>query len=106
MGNRRARSGGDSAAALIGRRWAMMIVRQLSSGPQRFNELKAALPSISSKTLSLNLKQLESERVALRRVVGTKPLRVEYSLTDKGRALTEVLQSIESWGERWMRVEG
>jgi DNA-binding HxlR family transcriptional regulator len=84
----------------------MMIVQRLDSGPRRFNELKSLLPSISSKTLSLNLKELERERIVERRVIGTKPLRVEYALTDKGAALTEVLEAIESWGDRWMPPKG
>jgi DNA-binding HxlR family transcriptional regulator len=92
----------SSVAGLIGRRWGMLIVQQLASGPQRFNSLKAAMSGISSKTLSLNLKELERESIVVRRVLGSKPLRVEYSLTAKGESLTEVLEAIIAWGDRWI----
>ena len=105
MGNRRAASSVENAMAdLIGRRWGMLIVQQLQRGPHRFNELKSALPGISSKTLSLNLKELEREQVVTRKVLGTKPLRVEYALTQKGESLNRVLDAILEWGEKWVQT--
>ncbi len=106
MGNRRAASSVEGAMAdLIGRRWGMLIVQQLRSGPHRFNELKASLPGISSKTLSLNLKELEREQVVTRKVLGTKPLRVEYALTQKGESLNRVLDAILEWGEKLISLK-
>ena len=102
MGSKRAEGKMESEmATLIGRRWGMLIVQQLSGGPHRFNLLKSSMPGISSKTLSLNLKELERESIVVRRVLGTKPLRVEYALTEKGHSLTKVLDAILDWGERW-----
>ena len=80
----------------------MLIVQQLRGGPQRFNELKSLLPGVSSKTLSINLKELEREHIVTRRVLGAKPLRVEYALTEKGESLTKVLETIITWGNRWL----
>ena len=103
MGSKRDTEGMENAmAGLIGRRWAMLVVQRLRVGPHRFNELKTALPGISSKTLSLNLKELEREGIVVRRVLGAKPLRVEYSLTERGESLTKVLEAILAWGNKWL----
>lgn len=89
------------AMDLIGKRWTGLILYQLLDGPQRFNEIESALP-VSGRLLSERLKELEKEGLVERRVYSEVPVRVEYSLTDKGRALEEAIRNIESWATSWL----
>ena len=65
----------------------------------RFNELKRYLKNISDKTLSLNLKELEADRLILRKEYPQIPPKVEYSLSDRGKSLMAVLDQLCVWGE-------
>ena len=91
----------SKAMELIGKRWTALIIYQLLEGPQRFNAIEQALP-ISGRLLSERLKELEKEEIVLREVFSEVPVRVEYSLTEKGRALEQTMRSIESWSKQWM----
>ena len=91
----------SKAMDLIGKRWTALIIYQLLDGPQRFNAIEQALP-ISGRLLSERLKELEKEQIVLREVYAEVPTRVEYSLTNKGRALEATVRSIESWSKQWM----
>lgn len=89
------------AMDLIGKRWTGLILYQLLDGPQRFNEIESSLP-VSGRLLSERLKELEKEGLVERRVYSEVPVRVEYSLTDKGRALEGAIRNIESWATSWL----
>ncbi|MGE7913417.1 winged helix-turn-helix transcriptional regulator [Lysinibacillus sp. RS5] len=89
------------AMDLIGKRWTGLILYQLLDGPQRFNEIESALP-VSGRLLSERLKELEKEGLVERRVYSEVPVRVEYSLTDKGQALEGAIRNIESWATSWL----
>ena len=67
--------------------------------PVRFNELRRYLKNISDKTLSTNLKELESDGLITRKEYPQIPPKVEYSLSGKGRSLMEVLDQLCVWGE-------
>lgn len=86
---------------LIGKRWMGLIIFQLLSGPQRFSEVQAALP-ISGRLLSERFKDLENEGIVTRAVYPDIPVRIEYSLTDKGRALEPVVREIQKWSQDWI----
>ncbi|MNH39814.1 HTH-type transcriptional regulator YodB [compost metagenome] len=86
---------------LIGKRWTGLILYQLLDGPQRFNEIESALP-VSGRLLSERLKELEKEGLVERKVYSEVPVRVEYSLTDKGKALEGAIRNIESWATSWL----
>lgn len=88
------------AMELIGKRWTALIIYQLLEGPQRFNAIEAALP-ISGRLLSERLKELEKEKIVERKVYSEVPIRVEYSLTDKGRSLEGTVREIETWAQNW-----
>ena len=88
------------AMELIGKRWTALIIYQLLNGPQRFNAIESALP-ISGRLLSERLKELEKEGVVERKVYSEVPVRVEYSLTEKGRALESAVREIEKWAQNW-----
>ncbi len=93
------------AVELIGRRWTGAVIRVLLRGRARYNELRAAVPDISDRMLSERLRELESEGVIVRVVVPETPVRVEYELTEKGRALEPVVRAIGEWAERWVKPE-
>src|SRR5688572_13415653 len=89
------------AVELIGRRWTGAILRALLSGVRRFNELAAAVPGLSDRMLSERLRELEAEGVITRSVIPETPVRVEYSLTVKGRGLESVVRAVADWAESW-----
>ena len=90
------------AVELIGSRWTGAIISRLLAGRARYNELRAAIPEISDRMLSERLRVLECERLLTRTVVPESPVRVEYELTAKGRALEESIEAIGKWATRWI----
>lgn len=85
---------------IIGGKWKSVILFYLIGGALRYNELRAKIPAVTERTLSLQLKDLEEDGVIERKVYTTKPpLKVEYSLTDFGKTLIPLLQSIALWGD-------
>jgi DNA-binding HxlR family transcriptional regulator len=89
------------AIELIGRRWTGAILRAQHSGAVRFSELVHAVPGLSDRLLSERLKELEAEGIVSRVVYPETPVRIEYRLTDKGRSLSSVIESISTWAETW-----
>ena len=92
----------QQAMELLGKRWTGLIIKLLMERPLRFNELAERLEVVGDRILSERLKELEHEGVIERRVFAEVPVRVEYSLTKKGRALAPVIESIEAWSDRWI----
>lgn len=86
---------------LIGRRWTGAILRALFSGVTRFSDVCETVPGLSDRMLAERLKELESEGMVRRTVIPETPVRVEYSLTDKGRDLDSVIRAVSGWAERW-----
>lgn len=93
------------AIELIGRRWTGAILRALLSGPARYHELMSSIPELSDRMLSERLKELELQNVVARTVIPETPVRVEYSLTEKGRELEEALVALAKWAEIWVKSE-
>src|SRR5919205_944692 len=93
------------AVELVGRRWTGAVIRVLLNGRVRYHELRAAIPDISDRMLSERLRELELEGVIERVVVPETPVRVEYELTEKGRALEPVVRAIAKWAERWIPAD-
>ena len=89
-------------AAVIGSKWTLLVIRDLATGTKRFNELEKSLFGISAKTLSERLRSLEQESILRRQAYAEIPPRVEYSLTEKGRALLTLIESMRQYGERWL----
>lgn len=90
------------AVELIGGRWTGALIHLLLNGRMRFAELRAAIPEISDRMLSERLRELESEGILARIVIPETPVRVEYELTEKGRALEHALAAVGRWAERWV----
>ena len=88
-------------AKIIGKKWYLIILHELTRTPMGFNELKRAVRGISAKVLSENLAELEARGLLTRTVYSESPIRVEYALTDKGRELDGIFVSMRVWGEKW-----
>lgn len=85
---------------IIGGKWKTVILFHLLEGKLRYNELRKEMPSVTERTLSLQLKTLEKDGIIKRKVYTSKPpLKVEYSLTDFGNTLIPLVQSIADWGD-------
>jgi DNA-binding HxlR family transcriptional regulator len=91
----------ERALAVIDGKWTTLILRDLLGGTRRFGELRASLGSISPKTLTDRLRDLEGHGVLTRTVYPEIPPRVEYALTAKGRALGDVVDAMARWGREW-----
>ena len=84
---------------LIGGKWKSVILYYLIDAPMRYNELQKRMSTVTERTLSLLLKKMEEDGVIHKEVFNTKaPLKVEYSLTDFGKTLIPLLNSISDWG--------
>ncbi len=93
------------AVELVGRRWTGAVIQLLLPGRRRYAELRDAIPDISDRMLSERLRELEAEGIVARIVIPETPVRVEYELTAKGRALEHALAAIGKWAERWIEVD-
>lgn len=92
-------------AEVISGKWTLLIIRDLADDSLRFCELERSLEGISPRTLSLRLRALEEQGVVERQTFPEVPPRVEYALTDKGRALVPLIEDMRSYGERWLPRE-
>ena len=89
-------------ANIVCAKWTLLIVRDLAEGRSRFCELERSLSGISPRTLSLRLRELESEGIVERQTFSEVPPRVEYVLTDKGHALLPIIADRRSFGGPWL----
>ncbi len=88
------------ALRLLGDMWTLMIVYNLLSGSKRFGELLDAMDKVSPKTVSQRLKMLEESGFVQRQAFAEIPPRVEYTLTEKGLALADIMEAIRQFAER------
>jgi len=93
------------ASELIGRRWTGAIIFVLLRSSCRFATLREAIPDITDRMLSDRLQELEAEGIVARTVVPDTPVRVEYSLTRKGRSLVTAIDAIAEWAHKWIELE-
>ena len=92
-------------AEVVCGKWTLLLVKELSEGHSRFCELERALEGISPRTLSLRLRALEEEGIVARSTFPEVPPRVEYALTEKGRALVPLIDDMRAYGLRWLGGE-
>ncbi|MCE5170538.1 helix-turn-helix transcriptional regulator [Paenibacillus profundus] len=92
----------EAAFCVLGKRWNGLLIQVLLSGPKRFKDISALIPTMSDKMLSERMKDLEAAGIVVRNVYPETPVRIEYALTDKGRALESVMEAIQEWAERWV----
>lgn len=93
------------AVELVGKRWTGAIIRILQGGTARFNAIAAAIPDVSDRMLAERLRELEHEGIIARIVIPESPVRVEYELTEKGRALDSAFCALAQWAEKWVDSE-
>ncbi len=93
------------ASELIGRRWTGAIIFVLLKSRCRFAALRGAVPEITDRMLSERLQELEQEGILERTVIPDTPVRVEYALTRKGRALASTIDAIADWAHKWIPLE-
>ena len=86
---------------IIQGKWTMVIIHVLSEGTLRFSEIHRMLPNITDANLTKDLRTLEAHGVIHREVYPVVPPRVEYSLTEMGRAFLPILDAINSWAEEF-----
>jgi len=94
----------EHAAQLLGKRWTGLLLDVLLEGPRRFCELTSLVEGLSDRVLSDRLRELETEGVVQRVVYPQIPVRVEYQLTEKGRALKPVVDAIHAWAQQWISL--
>src|SRR5215203_3345033 len=89
-------------AEIVCGKWTLLVIRDLAEGCSRFCEIERSLTGISPRTLSLRLRALEEQGIVERRTFPEVPPRVEYALTDKGKALVPLIEDMRSYGRRWL----
>jgi DNA-binding HxlR family transcriptional regulator len=92
-------------AEVVCGKWTLLVIRDLADGSSRFCELERSLEGISPRTLSLRLRALEDEGIVERHTYPEVPPRVEYALTEKGRALVPLIEDMRSYGKHWLFEE-
>jgi DNA-binding HxlR family transcriptional regulator len=95
----------EYAMGLLGKRWSGLILRALMDGPCRFNELLTIVEKVSDRVLTERLRELEAAGLVERAVYPESPVRIEYSLTEKGRSMDKVLHAIQDWADQWVTPE-
>jgi DNA-binding HxlR family transcriptional regulator len=94
-----------ATADLICGKWTLLVIRDLAEGRTRFCELERSLQGISPRTLSLRLRALEENGIVERATYPEVPPRVEYALTEKGRALLPLIEDMRTYGKAWLQAE-
>ena len=89
---------------LIGSKWKLLIMRNLLQRPWRFNELRKNLEGISQKVLTDSLRSMENDGLITRTVYPEVPPRVEYALSDLGKSLKPILDSMVEWGNAYKNM--
>jgi DNA-binding HxlR family transcriptional regulator len=93
----------ESTIKVIGGRWKVLIIRELITDIKRFGELQRALPGITQKMLTQQLRELEDDNIVRRQVYPQIPPKVEYSLTPLGETLKPLLYAMHEWGVKYLQ---
>lgn len=94
----------EAAMSILSKRWTGLIIYQLLTGQQRFCHLESSI-GISGRLLSERLKELEKIGIVKREIYPETPVRIEYSLTEKGLALKPLMKELEKWAETWIKLD-
>ncbi len=93
-----------TTVSLIGSKWKLLIIRNLLQRPWRFNELKKDLEGVSQKVLTDSLRSMEKDGLITRTIYPEVPPRVEYALSDLGKTLKPILDSMVEWGTNYKKT--
>lgn len=90
----------EAAISLIDGKWKCVVLwHLLQGGTTRFNELRRLMPGITQRMLTNQLRELEADGLINRMVYAQVPPKVEYSLSERGRSLTPILETLKAWGD-------
>lgn len=89
----------EAAISLIDGKWKCVLLFHLLDGTRRFNELRRHVPSVTQRTLTNQLRELETDGLITRKVYAVVPPKVEYSISELGRSLTPILKALKQWGD-------
>jgi DNA-binding HxlR family transcriptional regulator len=91
------------AMQIMGNKWTALILRDLTTGPKRFNELEKSVGGINPRTLSKRLDDLEESGIITKKSFAEVPPHIEYTLTKKGEDLVPILKQMAGWGEKYYK---
>ncbi|WCG06124.1 winged helix-turn-helix transcriptional regulator (plasmid) [Vagococcus lutrae] len=93
----------ELSISIIGGKWKGIILYHLLDGPKRFNELRRLIPKITQRMLTLQLKELEKDKIINRIVFPEIPPHVEYEYTEFGETLQPIIYQMQKWGETYTK---
>lgn len=93
----------EAALEQIAGKWKGLILYHLLGGTLRFNELSRRVGTVTQRSMTKQLRELEADGIVHRKVHAVVPPRVDYSLTDKGRELRDVIEALHVWGQKHRR---
>lgn len=96
----------EAAISLIDGKWKCVILFRLLDGTNRFNELRRKMPGVTQRMLTNQLREMEADGLVERKVYAQVPPKVEYSLSERGRTLSPILEALKAWGDRNMGLFG
>jgi DNA-binding HxlR family transcriptional regulator len=97
----------EATFELIGGKWKGVVLwHLLKDGTLRFNQLRRAMPNVTQRMLTNQLRELEADGFVLRKVYAEVPPKVEYSLSPRGRSLEPVILALKRWGEEHVILPG
>lgn len=89
---------------LIGSKWKLLVLRDLTLGTRRFGQLRKSISAVSQKMLTQTLREMEQDGLLTRKVYAQVPPKVEYSLSEQGAALAPVIAAMAAWGEKYKKA--
>lgn len=95
----------ERAMSILGKKWTCIMLRCLMEAPRRFSDISTYVSGLSDRLLSQRLQELEEAGIVERQVFAQRPVTVEYSLTEKGQALRQVVSAIQDWADDWSHKE-
>jgi DNA-binding HxlR family transcriptional regulator len=93
----------ELAFELLGKRWTGLIIRSLQDGPKRYKDISQIISGMSDRMITERFKELEEAGIVKRNVYPEKPVRIEYELTEKGKALSPVMDEVQNWANNWVK---
>ncbi len=93
----------ETTLAIIGGKWKGIILYRLLKGKKRFNELQRLMITVTHRTLTLQLRELEQDGIVKRTVYAEVPPRVEYELTELGHSMHPIIQALYNWGNDYQQ---
>ncbi|HEX5351531.1 MAG: helix-turn-helix domain-containing protein [Trichococcus sp.] len=92
----------EKTFSILGKKWTGLIIEVLMDGDKRFKELAVQIPNVSDRVLVERLKELEDEKIVVRTENPAAAIKVMYGLSEKGKALNNVMLEIQNWSDAWV----